>query len=309
MPRQSRYLGVDVSKDTLIVAFERNRWKFPNSKAGHRKLIAQIKQSDIVHVVCEATGPYHLQMCLALQAAGIPVTVANPTRIHYFGRSEGILAKNDPIDAALIERFGNAKQLPPDPPLSREMIALNDMLNHRRHLVKSVNRFRAHRKQVLDAQLRKEIGCSISTLEKRIKQIEKKLRTQVEAIPAWKEKMKVLMAVKGVGLITALVVLIRMPELGSLNRGQCAALCGLAPYDDDSGTERGKRRIRGGRFEIRTTLYMAALTASRFNPVSKVLYERLKAAKKPAKVALTAVMRKLLLYLNTLLKSPTTVPA
>lgn len=310
MSRQSRYLGVDVSKATLIVAFERNRWQFPNSKEGHRKLIAQIKkQSGTVHVVCESTGPYQLPMCLALQAAGIPVTIADASRIHHFGRSEGILAKNDPIDAALIERFANSKQLPADPPISRERIALSEMLNYRRQLVDSAKRLRTLCKQVLDAGLRKEIGCSITALEKRINLMEKKLRAKVEAIPTWKNKLETLMAVKGVGLITALVVLIRMPELGTLNRGQCAALSGLAPYDADSGTERGKRRIQGGRFEIRTALYMAALSAIRFNPVSKVLYKRLKAAKKPSKVALTAVMRKLLIYLNALLKSPTTVAA
>lgn len=310
MSHQSRYLGVDVSKDTLVVAFERNRWQFPNSKEGHRKLIAQIqKQSAPIHVVCEATGSYHLPMCLALQAAAVPVTIANPSRIHYFGRSEGALAKNDPIDAALIEAFGNSKRPPADPPLCVEQIALSELLNHRRHLVDSAKLLRTNRQQVLDASVRKEIDRSLNALEKRIELLEKKLRAKVEAVPAWKQKLELLMAVKGIGLITALVLLIKMPELGSLNRGQCAALSGLAPYDDDSGTAHGKRRIQGGRSEVRAALYMAALSAANFNPVSKAIYQRLIAAKKPFKVALTAVMRKLLIYLNALLKPSQTVPA
>src|SRR5829696_8159751 len=156
MLNQSRYLGVDVSKDTLVVAFERNRWQFSNSKEGHSKMIAQINmQPGSVHVVCEATGPYHLPMCLALQAAEIPVTIANPARIHYFGRSEGVLAKNDPIDAALIERFGNSKQPPADPPLCPEQIALSELLNHRQHLVESAKLLRTHLQQVLDRDVRK----------------------------------------------------------------------------------------------------------------------------------------------------------
>lgn len=310
MSHQSRYLGVDVSKDTLVVAFERHRWQFPNSKEGFRKLLTRIhKQTGPIHVICEATGPYHSPMCLALQTAGVPVTVANPARIHHFGRSEGSLAKNDPIDAALIEAFGNAKRPPADPPLSPAQIALSELLSHRQQLVKAAKMLRTHRQQVLDASVRKEIDRSISAMDKRLALLEKKLRSQVEAVPTWKQRLETLMQVQGVGFLTAVVLIIKMPELGSLNRGQCGALSGLAPYDDDSGTHRGKRRIRGGRSEVRSALYMAALTAAFHNPVCKVIYQRLIAAKKEPKVALTAVMRKLLIYLNALLKNPFPVPA
>ena len=237
MLNQSRYLAVDVSKETLVVAFERNRWQFSNSKAGHRQLIAHIhKQSGPIHLVCEATGPYHLAMCLALQAAGIAVTISNPARIHYFGRSEGLLAKNDPIDAALIERFANAQRPAADRPLCREQIALSEMLNHRGHLLDALKAFGAHRQQVLDAALRKKIDRSIAAVQKRIEVMERKLRQKLEAHPQWKKNLELLTSTKGVGFLTALVLLVRMPELGSLNRGQCGALAGLAPYDDDSGT-------------------------------------------------------------------------
>jgi transposase len=306
---QSRYLGVDVSKDTLVVAFERNRWQFANSKDGHCKLIAQIKKQSVpIHVVCEATGPYHLSMCLALQEADIPVTISNPARIHYFGRSEGILAKNDRIDAALIERFANNKRPPAHPPLSGEQIALSEMVNHRHHLVDSIKVLRTQRQQVLNAAVGKEIDRSIATLERRIQVMERQLKKKIDAHPLWSKTLERLRSAKGVGFLTALVLLVEMPELGSLNRGQCAALAGVAPYDDDSGTQDGKRSIRGGRSRVRSALYMAALTAIQFNPVLKAIYQRLLKAKKPFKVAITAVMRKLLIYLNALLKEAVPVP-
>ena len=303
MLNQSRYLGVDVSKDTLVVAFERNRWQFSNSKEGHRKFIEQInKQSGTLHVVCEATGPYHLAMCLALQAAGIALTVSNPARIHYFGRSEGVLAKNDPIDAALIERFAQSKRPPADPPLCREQLTLNELVNHRRQLVDAIRIFRVNRQQVINRDVRREIDRSIAALERRVQAVERELQDKVNANPAWKKKFDVLISAKGVGFITAIVLLVKMPELGSLNRGQCAALAGLAPYDDDSGQHDGRRSIRAGRAEVRSAIYMGALSATRANPILKAIYQRLKKANKPSKVAITAVMRKMLIYLNALLK-------
>lgn len=303
MSNPSRYLGVDVSKDTLVVAFERQRWQFPNSKEGFGRLLAQIKkQSGALHVVCEATGSYHLLMCLALQEAGVAVTICNPARIHFFGRSEGVLAKNDPLDAALIERFANAKRPPADPPLDRAQIALSELINHRQHLVAAVKTLRIYRQQALDATVRKEMDRSIDLLEKRIEAMRGKLQKKVEANPSWKKKLEVLMSQKGVGFLTAIVLLVKMPELGSLNRGQSAALAGVAPYDDDSGDAERKRSIQGGRLEVRNALYMAALTASRCNPFLKAVYQKMIKERKPPKVALTAVMRKMIVYLNALLK-------
>lgn len=301
----SRYLGVDVSKDTLAVACDGQHWKFANSKEGHRKFIAQLKKlGQPVHVVCEATGPYHLAMGLALQEAGLPVSICNGARIRYFGLSEGKLAKNDPADASLIERFANAKHPAPTAPLCRELLALNELLTHRSQLVEMRKVLRTHEQQIGDAAVRAENRKSMASLERRIESIDQRLRQKVEAHPAWKRTCDLLTTVKGVGFTTALVLLVKMPELGSLNRGQCAALAGLAPYDDDSGKHSGRRSIRGGRRDVRTALYMAAAAAARFNPVLRPFHERLIAQKKPYKVAITAVMRKLLLYLNTLLKAP-----
>ena len=303
------YLGVDVSKDILVVASQNRRWQFANTKEGHRKFIVQIqKLSASGHVVCESTGSYHLPLCLALQEAGIAFTIANAARIHYFGLSEGIIAKNDPIDAELIERFANTKRPPADPPLCREQLALSESVTHRQQLVGMIKALRTHRQQVLDAALVKEINKSIDALEKRLEALDRKLRAQIDAHPLWKAKFALLTATKGVGFVTALGLLAKMPELGTLNRGQCAALAGLAPYDDDSGKHAGKRTIRGGRQEVRTALYMAAVSAATHNPILKTFYQRLLAQKKLFKVAITAVMRKLLLHLNTLLKPATTTP-
>jgi transposase len=251
-------------------------------------------------------------MCLALQEAGIAFTIAHAGRIHYFGLSEGVIAKNDPIDATLIERFAQAKHPPADPPLCREQLALSESVTHRQQLVEMIKILRTHRQQVLHKALLTEIDKSITVLEKRLAALDQKLRAQIDANPLWKAKFAHLTATKSVGFVTALTLLARMPELGTLNRGQCAALAGVAPYDHDSGKHSGKRSIRGGRHDVRTALYMAALSAARFNPILKTFYQRLLAQKKPTKVALTAVMRKLLLHLNSLLKniaSPSTAPS
>jgi len=304
MQTQSRYLGVDVSKDLLVVVFERHRWQFANSKSGYAKLIGQIrKQPGPIHVVCEATGPYHLAMCLALQEAGIAFTISNPAWIKYFGLSEGVLAKNDPIDAALIERFANAKRPAADAPITREQIALSELVNHRAQLVASRTSMLASRQQLLDPAVRKEIDRALGALERCITRVQRRLQQMVDSNSLWKEKVAQLSSVSGVGFLTAVVLLAKMPELGSLSRGQCAALAGLAPYDDDSGARNGRRSIRGGRSEVRSALYMAALSATTHNRVLRQFYERLTRAKKPFKVAITAVMRKLLVYLNSLLKT------
>jgi transposase len=210
--------------------------------------------------------------------------------------------------AELIERFANAKRPPADPPLCRERLALSESVTHRQQLVEMIKVLRTHRQQVLHAALITEIDKSITVLEKRLEALERKLRATIEAHPLWKQKLALLTQVKGVGFITALSLLAKMPELGTLNRGQCAALGGLAPYDDDSGKHQGKRIIRGGRKEVRCALYMAAVSAARFNPILKTFYQRLLAQKKAAKVALTAVMRKLLIHLNTVLKTVPTLP-
>lgn len=309
MSTPSCYLGVDVSKETLVVACQRRRWQFATTKAGLRQFIAQLRKlPGTVHVVCESTGPYHRPMCLALQEAGFAVTIANAARIHYFGLSEGLIAKNDPLDAELIERFANAKCPPADPPLCRKHLALGESVTLRRQLVEMIKVLRTQAQQMSSAAVRTEIERTLTALRKRLEALDERLRAEIDAHPVWKAKYALLTTTDGVGFVTALYLLAKMPELGTLNRGQCAALGGVAPYDDDSGQHQGHRSIRGGRPEVRACLYMAALSAARSNPILKPFYQRLIAQKKPAKVALTAVMRKLLVYLNGLLKTLSTPP-
>jgi transposase len=248
-------------------------------------------------------------MCLALQDAGIPVTICNPLQIHYFGRSEGRQAKSDPIDAALIERFANSKRPPGDAPLCRDLIALSDLVNHRRQLVESAKVLRTQRQQVLTPAIGKEISTSITMIDGRIESVEAQIRRLVDANPAWQERLRILTSAKGVGFITAIILLVKMPELGTLNRGQCGALAGVAPYDHDSGTHVGQRSIRGGRAEVRSALYMAAVSAIRHNPVLKEAHQRLLKARKPFKVAITAIMRKLIIHLNVLCKEAGAPPS
>jgi transposase len=293
------YVGVDVSKDTLVTACGRHRWEFRNTTAGHGKFITQLRKlPGTAQVVCESTGPYHLQMCLALQRAGIAFTIINPKRIYHHVRSDGVEAKNDPMDAVAVENFALEKKPQPSAPLNLEQIALCELLSHRLHLSEAAKALRIHRQQVLSSLAGKEIDRSLAQLEKQIAALEKKLRALAEADPAMKQTLAVLMEVPGVGFITAMTLIARMPELGTLNRGQCAALAGLAPFDNDSGKFRGRRTIRGGRSDVRQVLYMAALSASRFNSALKPVYQRLIEGGKPFKVAIVAIMRKLLIYLN-----------
>lgn len=308
MSEPVRYLGIDVAKDTLALSFGRHRGQYSNAKDGHQKLISLLrKEARPVQVVCESTGPYHLRLCLALQEAGIAFSIINPRRIFHFAKAEGIEAKNDPLDAALIERFANEKKPEANPPLDLQQISLCELLSHRNHLIEATKVLQVNRQQLISSAVGKEIDRSLAMLEKRITALEEKLRDAVMADAQLKKTFEVLTQVQGVGFVTAVTLLARMPELGSLNRGQCASLAGLAPFDDDSGKRDGKRSIRGGRSEVRTVLYMAALAASRSNHVLKPVYERLIRAK-PFKVAITAIMRKLLIYLNHLLKPAEKAP-
>jgi transposase len=206
------------------------------------------------------------------------------------------------MDAVAVEKFALAKQPKPSAPLQPEQMAMGELLSHRAHLSEAAKGLRTHRQQMLSSIAGKEVARSLAQLEKQIAALEKKLRAMIQADAKMQKTLEVLMEVQGVGLVTAMTLIARMPELGTLNRGQCAALAGLAPFDKESGTFFGRRTIRGGRSEVRRVLYMAGLSAARFNPVLQAVYQRLVDAKKPFKVAIVAVMRKLLIHLNSLLR-------
>ena len=210
------YVGVDVSKDTLVTACGRHRWEFPNTPAGHRQFLARLRKlPGTAQVVCESTGPYHLRMCLALQEAGMAFSIINAKRIFHHARSDGLEAKNDPLDAVAVEQFAIAKEPKPSAPLKPEQIALCELLSHRAHLVEAAKVLRISRAQVLSRIVGKEIDRALAQLEKQIATLEKKLRAMALADPKMQKSFEVLTKVQGVGLITALTLIARMPELAA----------------------------------------------------------------------------------------------
>lgn len=297
------HLGVDVSKASLDLHHLAKSWQVPNSPQGFRKLIAYLKKHP-ARVVCEASGPYHLPLVLALQKAKLEVCVVNPRQVRDFAKSRGILAKTDVLDARVLTLYADSCPPRATAPLPSEQLLLAAWVDRRQQLVEQrtaeSNRTEPH----LPPQVAKHLRDSIRLLDRRIAQVEKKIQQLLAASPQINEKIHCLQGVRGVGAITAVAVMAAIPELGSLNRGQVAALTGTAPLNRDSGTLKGKRTTWGGRSKVRNALFMAALSASRCNPVLKPLYQRLRLNGKPHKVALTAVMRRLVIHLNSLLKQP-----
>lgn len=297
------FVGVDVSKDTLDVAtyISNKKWRFSNNDTGISQLVKALVELAPALVVMEATGGYETQLAYALNKAGIPCAVVNPREVRDFARATKKLAKTDTIDARVLAHF--AAVIKPEPrPLSDEQAQeLGAILARRRQVVEMLtaerNRLHMARKPVRDA-----IKAHIEYLEKELKQIDSDLQGRIEESPVQREKYSLLQSVPGVGPNLSATLLIELPELGSLNRRQIAALVGVAPLNHDSGTKRGKRSPWGGRPQVRAALYMAALVATRFNPVISEFYTRLCAMGKAKKVALVACMRKLLIILNAMLK-------
>lgn len=257
-----------------------------------------------VHVVCEATGGYERDVVAALHAAQIPVSVLNPARVRHFARATGQRAKTDPIDAALLSACGQALHPKPTTPRSDVEQQLTELIRRRGQVVALLVAQRLQAAQLTVPALRRQAQSLVRRLERDIRQIEAQLQTLRAQVAARDVRAQKLEAITGVGAITALGVLAEFPELGTLNRRQAAALAGLAPHPRESGQWRGRRMISGGRAPVRRALYMAALVAARSNRPLKAFYERLRLAGKPAKVALTAVMRKLVVLMNQILKNP-----
>ncbi len=299
------YLGVDVSKDSLDVAFLSQNHSFPNPTAGTRKLLARIaKHGGPVHVICEATGGYERTLVQALHEAQITLSVINPRLARDFARAQNRLAKTDSIDASVLAAYGAAMKpaatLRPDPATAR--LAL--LVGQRDTLVEERARYKTRLRQSSDIWLGAQIKRMIANLGKEIVKLETLMREVAAQNAQLQAKAQRLDEAAGIDWRSALSLCAHMPELGTLKREQVAALAGLAPFNRDSGQWRGQRHISGGRAPVRRTLYLASLHASRRNPILKAFYQRLRAAGKPGKVALTAVARKLLVLLNAALKNP-----
>lgn len=297
------FVGIDVSQEYLDVAVsgQKKVLRVTNDETGLQALMRQLQEKEPGLIMMEASGGYERRAASVLLAGGLPVAVVNPRQARDFARSLGQLAKTDAIDARVLARF--AEVLEPAPARLSEEAAeqLRELEQRRRQVVEMIV---AERNRLRSApRTADRIQEHLRWLEEEVKQVEKEMQDLVESDPGLQAKAAILTSVPGVGPILAVTLLSGLPELGLLNRKEIAALVGVAPLNWDSGKLRGKRAIWGGRARIRSTLYMAALVASRCNPVIRALYQRLCAAGKPKKVALVAAMRKLLITLNTMVRN------
>ena len=303
MKQKETYVGIDVAKARVDVAIrpDGDVWSVDYDESGVRELVSVLETLEPAAVLLEATGGLEVPLVSALAAAALPVVVVNP-RVRDFARATGKLAKTDALDAQVLAHFAEAVRPPVRPLRDADTQELNSLTTRRNQLmtmlVAEKNRLRRASHSV-----RPGIQSHIMWLEQELNDLDKDLRTTLRRSPVWREKDDLLRSVPGVGEQLSLSLLAYLPELGTLDRKQIAALVGVAPFNRDSGPRRGKRSIWGGRTRVRAVLYMGALVASRYNPVLRVFYQRLLAAGKPKKLALTACMRKLLTILNAMVKS------
>ena len=298
------FIGIDVAKAQLEFAARPSgeTGTVPNDEDGIRVLVERCQALATTLLVCEATGGYEAALVAALATAGLPVVVANPRQVRDFAKATGQLAKTDAIDAQVLALFAERVRPAPRPLPDEAVAALDALLTRRRQLVEMLG---AERNRLLIARpaVQRDLQQHIRFLERRLREADDDLHTAVKASPVWRVKDDLLQSVPGVGRVVSLTLLAELPELGRLSHKEIAALVGVAPLARDSGTLRGKRLVYGGRAPVRAVLYMAALVASRCNPVIRAFYERLRSAGKPAKVALTACMRKLLVILNAIART------
>jgi transposase len=297
------HVGIDVAKLDLQVATAQQNRSYPNNPAGHRRLLAWLQTLGPVHVVLEATGGYERKLVAALQRHAIVVSVLNPRQVRDFARAQGRLAKTDPIDARVLVDYAVALAPKPTPPPSPSQLRLAGLVRARSQLVAARG---VHQNQLEHADeplVRRCLRELVDLIATRILRLEKAIAQLIAATPTLAAKVAKLLAVQGIGATSAALLLAHLPELGTLSKAEAAALAGLAPRNRDSGRFRGQRHIAGGRPAVRTGLWMPTLVATQHNPILKAFYQRLIARGKPAKVALTASARKLLIHLNSILKA------
>jgi transposase len=297
------YVGIDVAKATLQVHCQGRQSEIKNAPTDIAKLCKQLKAIAASHVVCEATGGYERAMVQALQKAQIPVSVINPAHARAAAQAQGKRAKTDRIDAAMLTDFGDRFEPEPTPKVSETQRQLVELTQWLKQLIDAQAVAKGQSEHHENPYVAKQRRALLRHYQSQIKKAEAQLKALQEEDLELRQRVECLDAIEGVGARTSLLVLAQMPELGQLSRHQTAALAGVAPWTRESGTMKGKRCIGGGRPNVRRDLYMAALSASRCNPVLSVFYKHLVDKRKPHKVALTAVMRKLLIYMNLSLKT------
>jgi transposase len=297
-------IGIDVSKNELVIAVhpDGRTWTSATTEDAIEQLVEQLRALQPHVIVAEATAGYELPVVTACAAAGLPITVVNPRHVRAFAQAIGRTAKTDAIDAALLGLFG-ARVQPEVRPLPDEQTrALAALIARRRQLLEMLGAEQRRLAQATTSPVRRDLRNHIRWLERRLIDVDDDIRGSVENSPVWRVQEDLLRSVPGIGPIVARTLLAELPELGQLDRRAIAALVGVAPFNRDSGQWRGRRHIWGGRSSIRAALYMAALVAARHNPPMAHFYRRLRDVGKPAKVALVAVMRKLLTILNAMVK-------
>lgn len=296
------FVGIDVSKDRLDVATSNGeRWWCANRECDFAELIERLRSSSVGLIVLEASGGYEGAVVGSLAGAQLPIVVINPRQVRDFAKACGRLAKTDQIDVNTLALFAE-KIRPEVRPLKDEQTRELEALLQRRKQLLNMLVAERQRLQIAVANVRTDIREHIHFLVKRLKDVNSDLDALMRKTELWQEREQLFKPVKGIGPQTLRTLCALLPELGRLNRRQIAALVGVAPYNCDSGTLRGKRRCWGGRAEVRCALYMASISAARFNPVIHAFYERLLQAGKAKKLALTACMRKLLTILNAMVR-------
>ena len=301
------FVGVDIAKEQfqscLLDGTSRLDHNYAYDQAGIQQFVQELASRSICLIVMEATGGLEKRLCVALADAGLPVVVVNPRQVRDFAKAMGILAKTDPLDAFVIGRFAQAIQPRQHPQPSPQQRELNELVARRRQLLGMRTAELNRQQQASLPKVKKSIQKLIAVLDRQIQGLEEQISDQISSDDSWKLNAEIIDSVPGMGEVSAQVLLAEMPELGRLNRQQVASLAGLAPFNHDSGKLRGKRSIWGGRAEVRSCLYMATLSAIRFNPVIRCFYDRLLAAGKKKMVAFVAAMRKLLTIINTMIRN------
>lgn len=302
--KKPTYVGLDISKDQLDYCLsETAEGRCANTPAGRAELIEKLRAVTAARVVCEASGGYEKLIVAELLQAGIEVCVVQPGRVRAFAYAEGLMAKTDRIDARLLRRFGEKISLRLTMPGDPAATTLRELLEHRRQTTNQLTEV-AGRRPLAGPTLDRLLSAQQAFLEQQIAEVDKLIEQLIDQDPNLKTKSARLQQIKGVGPILSATVLAYVPELGKIDAPQFSALLGVVPYAADSGKTNAPRHVRGGRAQVRHVLYMAAVSASRSNPILADFYQRLRAKGKPSKVCLVAVMRKMACLMNKMIQDP-----
>ena len=306
-PARVVYAGIDVSKAQLDIDTypDAAPKQFANDETGRLAACAYLQSAQVRLIVVEATGGLESPLVALAASSGLAIAVINPRQARDFAKAIGVLAKTDKVDALVLARFAEAVKPPVRALKADEVLQLAAILTRRRQLIEMITA-EGNRQASAATGIAKQIRQHISWLEKRLKEADDDLDQSIRSSPLWQHKAEIMQSIPGVGRVTATSLLADVPEIGTLNRREISALIGVCPYSRDSGKSRGRRSIWGGRARVRAVLYMAALVATRHNPVILAFYQKLVGAGKPKKVAIVACMRKLLVTINTMLKTDTT---